>query len=100
MFFFSYALMYLVVLDAKSFATKVGLETVILLVFWADLVMKKYLKKKDIIGKNKEVPFFDWRTCVLLGISIDLIIFLVYHSEDERPILPFRILRCCKHCNI
>ena len=63
--------------------------------FWTDIILFKYLKSFDEIGSKKSNKIFDWKIIILILVSIDYIIFIAYPARDARPILPFRILRCC-----
>ena len=52
-FMLSYVQMDLVILDHNSYALKIGLESIILVLFWFDTILQKYVKSFDIIGKKK-----------------------------------------------
>ena len=98
LYLLSYVFMYTVILDSQeTYSTKIAVEGTILVLFWVDVFMRKYVKTFDKFGKRAEALFFNIRTILILLMTIDLIIFISMPGFDSRPIRPFRILRCCNH---
>ena len=73
-FVLSYIQMYLVSLDRKDAVVKIVVEGLILLIFWTDFIINKYILGLDITSK-KVVRFFDWKFFIILTVTIDWIIF-------------------------
>ena len=95
LFVLSYTFMYLVILDNNRYALKISLEACILFVFWADTIMLKYINTFDRLDQPKGIIWVDYRTVLLLLMSVDLFIFAAHPGINSRPILPFRVLRFC-----
>jgi hypothetical protein len=90
--------MYLVIMDNERYAAKIAVESTILLLFWVDTAVSYYIKSFDNFRKSKHSAFFWFRIILLALMTIDLIIFIALPGFDDRPIRPFRILRCCNSC--
>lgn len=79
----SYIFMYMVIFnDEDYYAVKIGVESTLLCLFWADTFMRKYVKSFDKFGKRMTAPFFNIRTIVFLVMTIDLILFIVLFDGD------------------
>ena len=83
--------------DSEVYATKVGVQASILIIFWIDTVILLYCKTYDhFTDVNKYSKFFIFKITIFTLMTIDLIVLICLPCYDSRPIRPFRILRCCK----
>jgi hypothetical protein len=100
LFLSGYVFMYLVIMDNDQYAAKIAVEGTILLLFWTDTLISYYVNLFDSFRRNKHSSFFWFKVALLLLMTIDLIIFISMPGYGQRPIRPFRILRCCMHALI
>jgi len=90
--------MCMVIADNESYVAKIVIESVILFTFVIDILIIYYCKQMDTFEKtNKYSTLLKAKVLLIILMIIDLLVFIIKPGYDERPVRPFRLLRCCNH---
>lgn len=95
LFVFGYMFMFMVIADRESYVAKIVIESILLSTFVFDLLINIYCKQMDTFEKtSKYSSLIKAKVILNMLMIIDLIVFITMPGWLDRPVRPFRVLRC------
>ena len=95
LFVFGYMFMFMVISDRESYVVKIVIESILLSTFVFDLLINIYCKQMDTFEKtSKYSSLIKAKVILNMLMIIDLIVFITMPGWLDRPVRPFRVLRC------